>query len=81
MEGKQNPEITVNDLLVTFDEKVETAIAQLKATDEKSLTDFRGVGRAKLPSTVIGLLTHAAEHTMRHLGQLIVTIKVLKAKE
>jgi len=27
----------------------------------------------------MGCLFHAAEHTMRHLGQLIVTVKVLKS--
>jgi uncharacterized damage-inducible protein DinB len=81
LEGKQNADITVSDLLNRFDEQLAIAIEQLKTTDEKSLTDFRGVGRAQLPSTVIGLLMHAAEHTMRHLGQLIVTVKVLKGKE
>jgi len=35
------------------------------------------VGRQQIPSTVIGLLVHAAEHTMRHLGQLLVTVKIL----
>jgi uncharacterized damage-inducible protein DinB len=35
------------------------------------------VGRAQIPSTVIGLFIHAAEHTMRHTGQLLVTVKVL----
>jgi uncharacterized damage-inducible protein DinB len=39
----------------------------------------RFVGRAKLPSTVLGLLVHAAEHTMRHTGQLLVTVQVLRA--
>ena len=38
-------------------------------------TDF--VGRAQLPSTVLGLFVHAAEHTQRHVGQLLVTVRVL----
>jgi hypothetical protein len=29
------------------------------------------VGRKRLPTTVIGLLTHIAEHTQRHVGQAI----------
>jgi hypothetical protein len=33
-----------------------------------------------LPSTVIGLLVHGAEHTMRHVGQLMVTVKILQDK-
>ena len=46
-------------------------------TDESTLTDARGVGRAQLPSTVIGLLFHAAEHTQRHMGQLMTTAKIV----
>jgi len=41
------------------------------------LLDKRGVGRAQLPSNVLGLLFHAAEHTMRHTGQLLVTARIL----
>lgn len=48
------------------------------ARGESILTDFRGVGRAGLPSTVIGLLFHAAKHTMRHVGQLMVTVAVVR---
>lgn len=51
---------------------------QIKTTDENSLNEFRGVGRAQLPSTVLGLLVHAAEHTMRHVGQLLVTVRIVK---
>ncbi len=74
-EGK--PNATAGELVQRFDKQIDQALAQLRITDEKTLTEPRGVGRAQLPSTVIGLLTHAAEHTMRHVGQLSVTIKVI----
>ncbi len=75
-EGK--PDLgTVQELVRRFDEQVELALTQLRATNENTLTEVRGVGRSQLPSTVIGLLTHAAEHTMRHVGQLSVTARVL----
>ena len=77
-EGIENSEITVQQLIEAFNQQVEKAINQLKSTDEASLTEVRGVGRAKIPSTVIGLLFHAAEHTTRHLGQLLVTSKVVR---
>ncbi|HRI20032.1 MAG TPA: DinB family protein [Panacibacter sp.] len=77
-EGKEDATITVVILLAQFNEQVDKALAQLSQTDEKTLTGFRGVGRRQLPSTVIGLLFHAAEHTMRHTGQLLVTVKILK---
>jgi hypothetical protein len=42
------------------------------------LTDERHVGRARLPSTVIGLLFHGAEHTQRHAGQVATLVKMLR---
>ncbi|PWV48257.1 DinB family protein [Chitinophaga sp. S165] len=79
-EGKQIEGVTVNSLLTALDGQIKAAIAGLKATEESSLTDFRGVGRKQLPSTVMGLLFHSAEHTMRHTGQLLVTASVLKGQ-
>lgn len=70
--------LTGANLFNRFDQQIEKALTQLKKTDEKTLTEYRAVGRKLLPSTVMGLLVHGAEHTMRHLGQLMVTIKVLK---
>jgi hypothetical protein len=37
------------------------------------------VGRAQLPSTVIGCLVHGAEHAMRHVGQLSVTARIVRS--
>jgi len=70
-------EITVLALVEQFSQQVDRAMQQLKTTDDTTLTDWRGVGRQQLPSTVLGLLVHAAEHTMRHVGQLSVTARLL----
>jgi len=67
-------------LVDNFKNQVATALAQLRATDVNKLTEKRGVGRKQIPSTVIGLLFHAAEHSQRHVGQLIVTARILKAQ-
>ncbi|MFD2572712.1 DinB family protein [Spirosoma soli] len=78
-EGKRGDHpLSVAELVHRFREQVERALSQLKDTDEQTLTEPRGVGRAQLPSTVIGLLVHAAEHTTRHLGQLLVTARVIR---
>jgi len=66
-------------IVAAFDEAVERALEQLRTTSEATLLEERGVGRAQLPSTVLGLLFHAAEHTQRHMGQLVTTAKVLSA--
>ncbi len=66
-------------LLQAIAEQVERSLAQLRATNPDTLNNFRAVGRAQLPSTVIGCLVHGAEHSMRHLGQLSVTVRVVQA--
>ncbi|GAB3738576.1 hypothetical protein GCM10027594_19030 [Hymenobacter agri] len=66
---------TLAQLQQRFEHQVDRALTQLRNTDFDILTELRGVGRAQVPSTVIGLLVHAAEHTTRHLGQLLVTAK------
>ena len=75
-EGKAT-DLSLVELLAHFNQQVSTSLQLLSATDPSTLTDYRAVGRGQLPSTVIGLLTHAAEHTMRHTGQLLVTVKIL----
>ncbi len=80
-EGDSNQNnITVEFLLAAFSKQVDAAIGQLNKTNEATLTETRYVGRAKIPSTQMGLLVHAAEHTMRHTGQLLVTVRLLKSQ-
>lgn len=69
----------VSRILDALSARVDTAVDQLRATDVSTLGDFRAVGRAKLPSTVIGCLVHGAEHSMRHVGQLSVTTRIVRA--
>jgi uncharacterized damage-inducible protein DinB len=64
------------DLIAAFRIQVTRALAELRTIDERTLTEPRTVGRGKLPSTVLGLLFHSAEHVQRHVGQLLVTIRV-----
>lgn len=70
---------TVAELVAAFGAQVDAALAQLRATDPSTLTEPRAVGRDRIPSTHIGLLVHAAEHTMRHVGQVLVTARVAGA--
>jgi uncharacterized damage-inducible protein DinB len=77
---EESPDIAPRDagaLIAAFDDAVERALEQLRTTSESTLLESRGVGRAQLPSTVLGLLFHAAEHTQRHVGQLVTTAKLL----
>ena len=69
------PSALVNRLRLQLDK----AITQLKNTPESSLTEGRTIGRKQIPTTVQGLLFHAAEHSQRHVGQLLVTARVVHA--
>lgn len=70
-------EVTVGALVLRFKQQIQQSLNQLQNTPETSLLNPVTVGRKKLPSTVLGLLFHAAEHTQRHTGQLLVTVRIL----
>jgi uncharacterized damage-inducible protein DinB len=57
---------------------VEGALTRLRETGHASLLEPRPVGSRRLPSNVLGLLCHAAEHATRHTGQAITTAKVVR---
>ena len=73
------PPATAAALLERVRVRIGEAIDVLRATREDTLLEPRRVGRAGLPSTVQGLLFHAAEHTRRHAGQVIATARVARA--
>jgi uncharacterized damage-inducible protein DinB len=68
----------VEDLLDAVDAQVERALNELRTIQPHTLNAPRLVGRKQLPSTMLGLLFHAAEHVQRHVGQLLVTARVLQ---
>jgi len=57
---------------------LEQALAQLRATRPDTLLEIRYVGRARLPSTTLGVLFHAGEHATRHAGQIRTLMHVLE---
>lgn len=61
-------------------EALDDAIRQLHdwSTHPGELLAPREVGRDRLPSTVLGLLFHAAEHAQRHAGQVTTTARVVR---
>ena len=75
---KSPPRASAAELVRHVHATIDRALDQLRATDEATLLDAREVGRLKLPSNVLGLLFHAAEHTQRHAGQVITTAKIVR---
>lgn len=75
-EGREEP-VDARALVASALAALERALEQLRSTPGERLLDARAVGRAGLPSTVLGLLFHAAEHAQRHSGQVATTLKQL----
>jgi DinB superfamily len=67
------------DLFADFERGIESAMDRVRAIAPESYGEARSVGRAGLPSSVGGLLVHCADHTQRHVGQLVTTAKVVMA--
>ncbi len=70
----------LGDLLAAWHRAVDAALVQFSTTPDATLAEPRVVGRARLPSTVIGLLFHAAEHASRHTGQIVTTAKLVRTR-
>lgn len=65
--------------LMEFAEAIEVSTKRVLSFSEKSYDQPRLVGRKKLPTTVGGLLVHCADHTQRHVGQVVTTTKIVLA--
>jgi uncharacterized damage-inducible protein DinB len=72
-----DPPADAATLVAEVDAAVARALELLRETDEATLLEPRAVGRKQLPTTVLGLLAHAGEHSARHAGQAITLRKVL----
>ena len=73
-----DPPVPLATLVAEVDVIIDRALDQIRRTPKETLLEERHVGRARLPSTVLGLLFHAAEHCTRHVGQAITTAKILR---
>ena len=77
LERAGQADLSAEELLATMDRVVDHCLEALRKLDDGELQEAREVGAAKLPSTVLGLLFHAAEHAQRHSGQVVTTVRVL----
>lgn len=80
-EEKDPRPLSPEEVLEHVRSAIEAALAQLRDTPESSLDEPREVGRKRLPATVRGTLHHAAEHTTRHVGQAISTLRIVRGMD
>ncbi len=80
LEGEvENNSLSMKQMISDLDKRIFLAVEELKTINVETLSEERGVGRKQIPTTLMGLYFHAVEHSMRHVGQLLVTVKVLKS--
>ncbi len=72
------PGASLDDLLAAVDAALAASEQRICTIQPSQLHQPRSIGREQLPSTVLGLLVHLAEHTQRHLGQAITTAKLVR---
>jgi len=77
--GSMDSRPHLDKLLHDWHATIDATMAQLAATAESTLADARAIGRAQLPTTVLGAIFHAAEHAARHTGQIVTTAKLVRA--
>jgi len=77
LKQEAEPGATLAELLEDIDEKLSDAERRIRTIEPGMLNEPRYIGKKRLPSNVLGLLVHVAEHTQRHLGQAITTAKLV----
>lgn len=75
------PRATTAALLRDFAHALDRGADRVRAfaAEQSLLEERRTVGRKRLPTTVGGLLVHVADHTQRHVGQAVLTAKLVLA--
>jgi uncharacterized damage-inducible protein DinB len=77
LRAEQTPGATWEELRAGLEHEFQRTEAVLRSLN-LNMEEPRGVGRKALPTTVGGLIVHIAEHTQRHLGQAVLTAKLLR---
>ena len=75
-----DPPADAASLIREVESAVVRALTQIRAIPDEALLESRGVGRQQLPSNVLGLVFHAAEHAARHAGQAITTARLIRTR-
>lgn len=78
-QGSEGNQGSLAELLAGVEASFSNAADRIRVLATANLDTSRAVGRKQLPTSIGGALVHVADHTQRHVGQLITTAKLLKA--
>jgi len=79
LKAEQTGEESLAALLAEVEASFSDTADRIRILATANLETLRAVGRKQLSTTIGGALVHVADHTQRHVGQVVTTAKVLKA--
>ena len=79
LKGESSGAETLHELLAEIETSFGNAAGRVRVLGSADFNTPRAVGRKQLPTSLGGALIHVADHTQRHVGQVVITAKVLKA--
>jgi uncharacterized damage-inducible protein DinB len=77
LKSELEPLANREELFREIEKAFEVSEARIRALAGSDLAVKREVGTKKLPTTLGGLLVHVADHTQRHVGQIVTTAKIV----
>ena len=81
LRAEANPEGTRKELLAGLEAAISRGSMRVRALASEDPSLPRTVGSKRLPTSLGGLLVHIADHTQRHVGQAIITAKLVSASK
>ena len=78
-QGSEGNQEALAELLAEVEASFSNAADRIHVLATANLDTPRFVGRRQLPTSIGGALIHVADHTQRHVGQVVTTAKVIKA--
>ncbi|HEY1903334.1 MAG TPA: DinB family protein [Terracidiphilus sp.] len=78
LKAEQSGEESLAALLAEVETSFSNAADRIRVLATADFNTSRSVGRKQLPTSIGGALIHVADHTQRHVGQVVTTAKVLK---
>ena len=80
MKSEMDPVGSRNELMAGLVVAFAKSGKRIRAFSPNQMEEERKVGKKQLPTSVGGLLVHVADHTQRHVGQMITTAKIIVAQ-
>jgi uncharacterized damage-inducible protein DinB len=79
LKSEQTGAETLAALIAEVEASFSNAADRIRVLATGNFDTPRAIGRKQLPASLGGALIHVADHTQRHVGQVVTTAKVLVA--